>query len=112
MDDEQGAGTMFDSVYFLPAVLLYAALWFYLSHQLFRALAERHPKIFEAMGKPEVFKGRSTWPLLRYLFSRDYEQMDDPQVVWMSRTLLILYVGTNAAFLVYIAFYFGWLKWG
>lgn len=103
---------MFNSPFWPLAILAYAIVWFSLSHRLFQALAARHPKVFETLGKPAVFKSRSTRPLLRFLFSRDYEQMNDPEVAWLSRILLFVYVSTNVAFLIYVAFHFGWVKWG
>lgn len=80
-------------LYPIIGVLLLAMLfaWFYLCHQMFKVLRERHPETYEAMGKPSLVLNNSisnNAAFLRFLCARGWRDLGDPQLTGLGKRML------------------------
>jgi hypothetical protein len=74
-------------------------VWFMLVRRLFKHLETCHPEKYEAMGSPSTFGKNASWPLLKFLFGREYRTLDDPYLTKLSKSMLSYFF----VYLVYFA---------
>ena len=81
---------------YLFGILLCAAIFgLYLSHRVYKALESRHPEKFKMMGKPSLLMNNSVANNLlftRYLFKREWRELDDPALSKLSALVLVYFV--------------------
>lgn len=80
-------------LYPMIGVLLVAMLfaWFYLCHQMFKILRERHPETYEAMGRPSLVLNNSisnNVAFLRFLCARGWRYLGDPQLAGLGKCMI------------------------
>jgi uncharacterized membrane protein YhaH (DUF805 family) len=64
-------------------------VWFMLMRRLFKRIETCHPEKYEAMGSPSLQRAQSaSWPLLKFLFGREYRALDDPYLTKLSKSML------------------------
>jgi hypothetical protein len=80
---------IFGTLFALGGVLIVVQM--YLQSRVLRILRERHPEVFEAMGRPSLFLNNSienTWRLTRFVWSSKGEGAQlDPEIASCARIL-------------------------
>ncbi len=74
-----------------------------------RELRLRHADIWESLGRPTLIMNNSIsngLAVLRFLWRRDYESIDDPEFVRLARRLRIFNIAHIALFLLIVLSFF------
>lgn len=62
---------------------------------LFQRLRVKHPAVYNAMGQPKIYQKSSIFPVLKFLFRREYKPLSDSRVTLISYAIaanLLVYV--------------------
>ena len=57
--------------------------WFYLCHRLFTQLSSKHPKAYEAIGKPILIMNNNVSNnilFMKFLYGRHWRNLNDPGI--------------------------------
>jgi len=82
---------------FLGLLLVVSIAWIFLSNRLYSALEQKYPSLYGKLGSPNFFMPRSivtNLKVIRFLLKREFEKLNDPQVVRLCdglRALLYIY---------------------
>jgi hypothetical protein len=96
-----------DPPLFFFILLPVAAIGFVLHVRFLRALRSRHESVWEALGSPTPFANNSmsnSLAVIRYLWRKDYETIDDPAFVSLARMLRIFSIAYLIFFVAIFVF--------
>ncbi len=69
-------------------------IWFYLCHKMFGILRIRHPKKYEAMGKPSLIMNNSisnNLLFMKFLFKREWQELNDNGLATLGKSMLVFF---------------------
>jgi hypothetical protein len=101
-------------VYFIGYIFLLCAVmvWFVLCHRLFKLLKTRCPQKYTSMGSPGLIMNntiRNNISFIKFLFWREYQELNDQGIIKLSRFMHVFIVVYLAIFLFFaLGFLFGY----
>ncbi len=88
---------------FLGILLAAAIAWIFLSRRLYEMLQQNFPQVYKELGSPKLIMGKSlktNYRVIMFLLRRDYESINDFDVIRLSR-------GLRNIFFIYIISFAG-----
>lgn len=79
---------------FLGILLTAAIAWIFLSRRLYEMLQQNFPQAYKALGSPKLIMGKSlktNYRVIVFLLRRDYESINDSDVIRLSRGLRYIF---------------------
>jgi hypothetical protein len=90
-------------------LMVCVVIGFTLTSRFHRLLRERHPEVYDSLGRPTLFLNNSVqngWASLRFILGGHFQTLGDPEVVRLCRLIRIFFFCYTLFFIALVVFGF------